>query len=109
MLRTRNQIRVTQQGSELTARAGNPIQQRSQGFVAPRSQQTANMYGGAGMGGGNSMSVNVLPQGGLLYDTMLSGLLGENEQTNMRFYRGHLSLRYCCWRCCRPYVHHAIL
>lgn len=87
MLRTRNQIRVTQKGTELTARAGNPIQQRSQGFVAPRSQQTANMYGGSGMGGGNSMSVNVLPQGGLLYDTMLSGLLGENEQTNMRFYR----------------------
>lgn len=87
MLRTRNQIRVTQKGTELTARAGNPIQQRSPGFVAPRSQEKANMYAFGTGGGHNSMSVNVLPQGGLLYDTMLSGLLGENEQTNMRFYR----------------------
>lgn len=87
MLKTRQQIRVTKKGGELTARAGNPIQQRSPGFVAPR-QETANIFGGGMMGGGNnSMNVSVLPQGGLLYDTMLSGLLGDNEQTNMRFYR----------------------
>lgn len=89
MLRTNNQIRVTKQGDKLTARAGNPIRQRAPGVVAPRSggQEKANMYTFGSGGGNNSMSVNVLPQGGLLYDTMLSGLLGENEQTNMRFYR----------------------
>lgn len=37
------------------------------------------MYTFGSGGGNNSMSVNVLPQGGLLYDTMLSGLLGENR------------------------------
>lgn len=89
MLRTNNQIRVTQQGDKLTARAGNPIRQRAPGVVSPRSatKEQANMYTFGSGGGNNSMSVNVLPQGGLLYDTMLSGLLGENEQTNMRFYR----------------------
>lgn len=84
MLKTRNQLRVTRDGNKLIARAGNPVSVRSPGAVMPR-KETANMYG---MGGGNnSMSTSVLPQGGLLYDTMLSGLLGENEQANMRFYR----------------------
>lgn len=87
MLKTRQQIRVTTADNKLTARVGNPIQQRrSAGFVAPK-RETA-MYGGlTNPGGNNSMTANVLPQGGLLYDTMLSGLLGENEQANLRFYR----------------------
>lgn len=87
MLNTRNQIRVTGSGDKLTARAaGASLRQRSPGFVAPRAE-SANLYAFGTGGGLNSTAVNVLPQGGLLYDTMLSGLLGDNEKTNMRFYR----------------------
>jgi hypothetical protein len=89
MLKTRQQIRVvTAENNKLTARVGNPISQRRPGVAIPSKRETANLYGGMLTGGGmHSTSTNVLPQGGLLYDTMLSGLLGDNEQANLRFYR----------------------
>lgn len=87
MLRTRQQIRVSNDNNKLTARVGNPIQTRRPGVTTSR-METSNLYGGMLTSGGmHSTSTNVLPQGGLLYDTMLSGLLGDNEQANLRFYR----------------------
>ena len=84
MLSIRNQLRVTTSKSgvqEITA--GTQRRPRKAAVIS----ETANMYAHGSGPANNSMNVSVLPQGGLLYDTMLSGLLGENEQQNMRFYR----------------------
>ena len=88
MLNTRSQFRVV--GSAKTPRVipGNPVQSRVLGALAPRSAETASIVSPM-MGGGvnNNLSINTLPAGSVLYDTMLSGLVGDNEKSNYRFYR----------------------
>lgn len=88
MLTTRNQVRVIQKGSKLTAQTGNPLRRRTaaDGYAQP-TPETANLFGQGINSGGNSTSVNVLQQNGMLYDTMLNGVIGDNEKSNIRFYR----------------------
>lgn len=87
MLTTRNQVRVVQKGSKLTAQTGNPLRRRGADGYAQPVAETANIFGQGINSGGNSTSVNVLQQNGMLYDTMLNGVIGDNEKSNLRFYR----------------------
>lgn len=81
MLKMRNQVRITSGREGKKAITGNPIQRKTSGVATSRQEERSYV------GPNNSMSVSALPQGGIIYDTMLSGLLGDNEQANMRFYR----------------------
>jgi hypothetical protein len=93
MLNVRSQIRVqTSADGKRSAVAGNPIAStRSSGAVSPRAESSKKMETAAGLfgqnGNMNSMNTTMLPQNGQLHDTMLSGLIGDNEASNMRFYR----------------------
>ena len=87
MLNTRNQVRITQKGAKLTAQVGNPLRRRDASGYAQPVAETANLFGNSFNSGGNSTSVNALAQNGLLYDTMLNGVVGDNEKSNLRFYR----------------------
>ena len=88
MLNTRSQFRVIGSSKSPRVIPGNPVQSRVMAAVAPRSAETASIVSPM-MGGGvnNNLSINTLPAGSVLYDTMLSGLVGDNEKANYRFYR----------------------
>jgi hypothetical protein len=92
MIRTNQKIRTVQTASGLRAMPTNPNGPgRRSGMVARASGkevETANFGGGSMYGQARNGTVtNALPQSGILYDTMLNNLIGENEMTNVRFYR----------------------
>jgi hypothetical protein len=81
------QVRIIEQAGRQRAILSNPIRQRTVGAKA-RTEQANITSGGTMFGSGrNGMVVDVLPQGGVLWDTMLGNLIGENELASMRFYR----------------------
>lgn len=94
MIKTNQSIRLKETAKGLRAVGTNPIRGKATSGVAKASFGSERvkeeaMYGGGSMMGGarNGITTNVLPQSGILYDTMLNNLIGENEMTNVRFYR----------------------
>lgn len=93
MIKANQRIRINGSAGSLRATATNPIphQRRSvaQAAFGKDMQTEQAMFGGGSMFGAarNGVTTNYLPQSGILYDTMLNNLIGENEMTNVRFYR----------------------
>lgn len=96
MIKSSQSIRLHSTSKGLRAVGANPVfaKQRSvvQGAFGSEREEARHReeasFGGMNMGGGgNGVTTNVFPQSGILYDTMLNNLIGENEMTNVRFYR----------------------
>lgn len=92
MIRSSQKVRAINTAGGLRAMASNPnVQRRSGSFASAlsgRAEEVANFGGGSMYGQARNGTVtNALPQSGILYDTLLNNLIGENEMTNVRFYR----------------------
>ena len=87
MLNTRSQFRVVGSAGSVRVIPGNPVQPRVLASKAVSKELSSIVSPMMGGGANNNLSINTLPQGSVLYDTMLSGLVGDNEKSNYRFYR----------------------
>lgn len=87
MLKLQNSIRIINGKNGKKAILANALRPPT---VAYRGQkETAdNNFGGNMFGAGNnSMVMDALPQGQILWDLMLSNIIGEQDKLNVRFYR----------------------
>ncbi len=87
MLKMRNTVRVVDGKHGQKAVLANALRS-SRALGTKAIKETATALGGNMMGSGhNSMVMDALPQGQVLWDLMLSNIVGIDESLNVRFYR----------------------